>query len=568
MPDPNETPVPEAADGTDAAVNAEETNFAQLLEEFSPQAAASAPSIGERHTGTVVNISEDTVLVDVGSKAEGLLPIAEVRGPDGQLLVQAGDTIEVSIEGRDDNGNFKLLRVSPDRPRNVEDLKLAHEQRLVVTGRVIGVVKGGLAVQVGVRAFLPQSRSGIREATEMHKLIGQEIRCRVARVDAAKKSVVLDRRSVLEAEQKAAEEAALERLHEHDVVSGTVKSVATYGAFIDLGGIDALLHVSDMSWSRINDPSTLTALGDVLDVKILKIDPVKRRVSVGLKQLTPDPWELVGELFKVGDRITGTVQRTTDFGAFVELAPGVEGLIHVSEMSWSRRIRRASDVVKPGETVETVILGLNIAERRIALGLKQALGDPWADAETRFAPGSIVEGRVRNLQPFGAFVELAEGVDGMIHVGDLSDKRISNPNEVIKVGDTVRAMVLDLDREKRRIRLGVKQLLPTPLDTFIAAHQVGDIVSGRVVRAHPGRVELGESVEAVCPNTAPPVKRVEEGTLAAKLAAVWKPAGNAPAAPATPVETEHRVQLKAGEMRKFRLTKLDAEHKAIEVEPA
>lgn len=538
-------------------------SFAQALSSFEAAAPAHAePKPGNRLTGRVVNITADCLLVDIGGKAEGVLKIDSVRRDDGPMLPAIGDMIEVWVEGRDADGNFKLSPLTPDRPRTLEDLQAAFEAGLTIRAKVTGIVKGGFSVQAGERGFLPQSRSGVRDTAEMHKLIGQEIRCRLVRAPQAK-NIVVDRRSVLEEEEQLAKAAALERLHEGDEVTATVRSLATYGAFVDLGGIDALLHVGDMSWTHLADPSKRVAIGDRVQVKVLKIDPAKKRLSVGMKQLTPDPWERIGEKYAIGQRVRGVVQRTTEFGAFVELEPGVEGLIHISEMSWSRRNQKAEDLVHPGETVEAVVLGVQAAQRRISLGLKQALGDPWAEAATKYAPGTVVEGRVRNLQPFGAFVEIADGVEGMIHIGDLAERRLNHPSEAVKVGETVRAQVLELELDKRRLRLGVKQLAPTPADEYIAGHKIGDIVSGRVLRTYPGRVELGERIEAACPSAAPPVKHIEQGTLAAKLAAVWKPP-----ATAEPEPSPTGAQLKIGEFRKFRLTKLDGEHKAIEVEPA
>jgi small subunit ribosomal protein S1 len=567
MSDPNQLAVPDApptgdaASGPDAPEARKEENgdFAQMLEQYESEAVAAGPKTGERRTGTVIGIGETSVLVDIGAKAEGAIPLEQVRDDGGQLEVHPGDAVDVYVEGHETDGTIRLSRVNLERPRSLEDLRLAFERNLVVRGKVVGLQKGGFVVDVGLKAFMPQSRSGVRDSSEMHRLVGQEIRCRIAG-EPHRRKVILDRRSVLEEEQREAETAAIARLHEGDVVEGQVKTLATYGAFVDLGGVDALLHVSDLSWSHVPEAARMLKLGDTVSVRILKIEPERHRISVGMKQLTRDPWQGIEERFQTGRRVNGTVRRTTDFGAFVELEPGVEGLIHISEMSWSRRIHKASDVVSAGETVEVVVLGVNPAERRISLGLKQALGDPWADVDTRFKPGTVIDARVRNLQPFGAFVELAEGVDGMIHVGDLSDQRLNHPSEAVKVGDTVKAVVLDVDREKRRIRLGVKQLKPTPTDEFIQAHEVGQTVTGRVVKAYPARIELGENIEALCPAAGPPPKRIEEGTLAAKLAAVWKPAQQAPesAQPAAP-------HLKSGEVRKFTITRLDPEQKLIEV---
>jgi small subunit ribosomal protein S1 len=538
---------------------APDKTFAQLLAQFDSLNDTAGPAIGEQRTGHVVNLREDVALVDIGAKAEGVLPLQLWReqGPGTEL--NPGEAIEVVVEGRDPEGSFKLSPFSPDRPRNLEQARAAFEAGRILRGKVTGVVKGGLTVDVGLRGFIPQSKSGVRNPDDMHKLVGQEIRCRIARAPEEKR-LVLDRRSLIEEEQQAAEQQALERLQVGDEVEGTVASLATYGAFLDIGGVDALLHVSDMSWTRLGDPAHLLTLGQKLTVKVIKLDREKRRVSVGLKQLTPDPWAGVPERYPEGARIHGRVTRTSDFGAFVELEPGIEGLIHISEMSW-RRIRKPEDAVKVGETVEAVVLGVHKKDRRISLGLKQALGDPWADAETRFKPGTVVEGKVRNLQQFGAFVEIAEGVDGMIHIGDISPERIQHPNAVLKLGEVVKAQVLELDLAKRRLRLGMKQLIPTPLELFMAAHQEGEELSGRVVKAYPGRVQLDEGIEAACPTAAAPVRKIEEGTLAAKLAAVWK--SNAPAV-AEPEPTG--VTLKSGEVRKFRITVLDAARHRIEVE--
>lgn len=543
-----------------------EPNFAELLAQYETQSEKAGPTVGERRSGQVVNVREDVILVDIGAKAEGVLALEVWRtlGPGTALAV--GDALEVVVEGRDPEGSFKLSPHTPDRPRNVEDARAAFEQRLILRGKVTGAVKGGLTVDVGMRGFIPNSKTGVRDPNELHKLVGQEIRCRIVRAPEGK-DLVLDRRSVLEEEQRQIQRQTLDALQEGDVVTGTVTSLATYGAFVDVGGLDALLHVSDLSWTHLDAPAQVLSLQQQLQVKVLKLDREKRRISVGVKQLTPDPWAGLAERLPVGERVRGKVSRFTDFGAFVELEPGVEGLIHISEMSWAKRVRKPADVLQLGETVEAVVLGVqagaSLKERRISLGLKQALGDPWADAETRFKPGTVLEGKVRNLQQFGAFIEIAEGVDGMIHVGDVSAERISHPDAVLKLGDVVRAQVLELDVAKRRIRLGMKQLEPTPLEKFVAAHALGEVMTGRVVKVFPGRVQLEEGIEAACPSATPPVRKIEEGTFAAKLAAVRKPVAAVTAEPEAP-----RIELKSGEVRKFRLTRLDAESSKLEVELA
>jgi len=554
------TPSPDAP--LPAPEPADEASFAQLLEQFESQSESAGPALGERRTGHVVNLRDDVALVDIGAKAEGVLPLELWRSHGPATELTPGEAIQVVVEGRDPEGSFKLSPFSPDRPRNLDDARAAFEQGVVLRGKVTGAIKGGLTVDVGMRGFIPLSKTGVRDPADLHKLVGQTVRVRIAR-SPEENSLVLDRRSLLEEEQRLAQQATLERLQEGDEVDGSVSSLATYGAFIDVGGVDALLHVSDMSWTRLGEPAHLLTLHQPVRVKVLKIDRDKHRISVGLKQLTPDPWAGIADRFHTGDRVRGPVKRTSEFGAFVELEPGVEGMIHISEMSWSRRVRKPDDAVQVGETVEAVVLSVDPKQRRLGLGLKQALGDPWADAETRYAPGSVVEGKVRNLQQFGAFVELAEGVDGMVHIGDISPERLNHPSAVLQVGDPVRAQVLELDVAKRRIRLGMKQLIPTPEEEFLKARAVGDELSGRVVKAYPGRVQLDDGIEAACPSATPPVRKIEEGTLAAKLAAVWK---SAPApvveAPATPA-----VTLKSGEVRRFRITLLDLERRKIEVEP-
>ncbi|HEY7837919.1 MAG TPA: S1 RNA-binding domain-containing protein [Terriglobales bacterium] len=575
MQDPSPQPAPPNPVDPAAAPAAPERapNFAEVLAEFESHGdnagatGAAAPQPGEHRTGTVVSLREDVALIDIGAKAEGVLPLEVWRSQGPGTELEPGAAVEVIVEGRDPEGSFKLSPFTPDRPRNLEDARAAFQAGLILRGKVTGAIKGGLTVDVGMRGFIPLSKTGVRDPGELHKLVGQEIRCRIARDPSgdgdAPGNLILDRRTVVEQAHKEAQRATLEHMQEGDEVEGTVTSLTTYGAFVDVGGIDALLHISDLSWGRVAESAHLLALNQALRVKVLKVDRAKGRISVGLRQMSPDPWAGVAERFNVGDRVSGTVRRLSDFGAFVEVAPGVEGLIHISEMSWSRRVHKPGDMVQVGDTVEAVVLGVNAKDRRLSLGLKQALGDPWADAETKFRPGTVIEGRVRNLQQFGAFIEIAEGVDGMVHISDIAAERLAHPNAVLKVGDTVRAQVLELDVEKRRLRLGMKQLIPTPLETFITSHTVGETLSGRVVKAYPGRVQLDEGIEAACPSAAAPVRRIEEGTFAAKLRAASR---TAPAV--APPEAPTGIELKSGEVRTFRITHLDPEHAKIEVEPA
>jgi small subunit ribosomal protein S1 len=515
--------------------------------------------------GTVVAVTEDSVLLDIGFKTEGILPLNAFEGEE----IQPGDKLPVTVKGRDPEGYYQLARGRFARPTDWSALEQAFADKSVVMGTVTAVVKGGLSVDLGVRAFLPASRSGTRDAAELEKLVGQEIRCRITKLDVTDEDVVVDRRIVSEEEQRATKQRRYSELREGDTLTATVRNVTDYGAFVDLGGVDALLHVADISWTRIGKPADVLSPGQQVEVRVLKVDPEKRRIAVGLKQLQAHPWDAAAGKYKPGDRIRGTVTRLTDFGAFVELEPGVEGLIHISEMSWAKKLKRPSDVVNPGETVEAVILGVNPADRRIALGLKQALGDPWAEVPRRFAVGSVVEAPVSSIQKFGAFVQLAEGVEGMIHVSDISaDKRINHPQDVLKLGQPVKAQVLEVDPERRRLRLGMKQLVPTTLEEYIAEHQIGDVVTGRLVEltGATARVELAEGVHGACrvpvaaaePSAATPA-RADLSSLTSMLQARWKGAASTVSRPEA---------ARAGQVRSFRITRLDPAAKQIALDLA
>jgi small subunit ribosomal protein S1 len=519
--------------------------------------------------GTVVAITAEAALLDIGFKTEGIIPLADFKSTGD--TVKVGDKLPVSIKGRDPEGYYELSRLKVERPKDWSSLEKAFADKVAILGTITAVVKGGVSVDVGVRAFMPASRSGARDAAEMEKLVGQEIRCRIIKLDVADEDLVVDRRAVLEEEERANKEQRYSQVKEGEIVHGTIRSLTDYGAFVDIGGVDALLHVADISWGRVNKPSDVLNVGDKVEAKILKVDPGKKRISLGLKQLQPHPWDLVAEKYKVGERVTGAVTRVTDFGAFVELEKGIEGLVHLSEMSWSKKVRRPADMVKAGEQVEVVVLGVNAADRRISLGLKQALGDPWADAAQKLPVGSVVEGPVTSIQKFGAFVQVAEGVEGMVHVGDISaEKRINHPQDVVKVGQVVKAQVLELDVEKRRLRLGMKQLIPTSLDEYIAEHKEGDVVTGRMTDVSSGRakVELGEGVHATCRLPVETAKeeekagpdKVDLGSLTSMLQARWKSGQGAGAGkPEGP---------RSGQIRSFRITKLDSASKKIELELA
>src|ERR1700677_2486862 len=402
--------------------------------------------------GTVVSVSADSVFIDIGMKSEAILPLAEVQTNELEKkdkAVKPGDKLQVTIKGRAPEGYFELTLSKAARPADWSALERAFADKTTIVGTVTAVVKGGLSVDVGVRAFMPASRSGARDAAEMEKLVEQEIRCRIIKLDVAEEDVVVDRRGVAEEEERPAKDRRYSEVKEGDTVSGTVRSLTDYGAFVDIGGVDALLHVSDIAWTRINKAADVLSIGQPIEAKVLKItaDADKRRISVGMKEFLPHPWDAAAGKYNVGERVRGTVTRVAEFGAFVELEPGIEGLIHVSEMSWGKKLRSASTLVKPGEVVDAIILGINLPERRMSLGLKQALGDPWADASEKFTVGSIVEGPVVSITKFGAFVQLAEGVEGMIYISDMSpEKRINHPSDMLKIGRVGKEQVLSFDK--------------------------------------------------------------------------------------------------------------------------
>jgi len=527
------------------------------------------PEQGKAREGMVIAVSADSVYLDIGFKTEGILPLTAFQ--NDRQPPKAGDKFPVSIKGRNEEGYYELTRGKVGRATSWEELEKAFAGKTAIVGTVTGAVKGGLTVDVGVRAFLPASRSGVRDSADLEKLVGQEIRCRITKLDAADEDVVVDRRIIAEEEAGAARERRYGEIREGEQVRGVVRSLTDYGAFVDIGGVDGLLHVGDISWQRLSKPADVLSVNDEIEAVVLKVDPEKQRISLGMKQLQPNPWDTAAQKYRLGERARGTVTRLMDFGAFVELDPGVEGLIHVSEMSWVKKVKKPSDVLKPGETVETVILGVNAAERRISLGLKQALGDPWADVAQRLAAGSAVEGPVTSLTKFGAFVQIAEGVEGMIHVSEISaEKRINHPQDVLKVGQTVKAQVLAVDRDKRQIKLSIKQMSPTSIDEYLAEHRAGDVVSGRLLELAGGqaRVELGEGIQATCRveaqnpsgEASPSEAKVDLASLSSMLQARWK-GGAAPGAakpePARP-----------GQIRQFRIARLDAAAKKIELELA
>jgi small subunit ribosomal protein S1 len=480
-----------------------ETEYAQLIDDYSHFAP---PTEGELVEGHVLSITDKEVIVDIGYKNEGLIPIEQVRNPDGSVPVQPGETIQVMVDRSSQwpQGYVLLSYRRIQSAKAWENLEIAHRDNLTVSGRVTAKTKGGLLVDVGVEAFMPGSQVHTRPIHNLDMFVGQDIPVKIIKLNRSRGNVVVSRKMAVAEEETARKSTALEHLHEGAVVTGVVKNLTDYGAFVDLGGIDGLLHVSDMSHGRINHPSEAVQAGDEITVKILKFDRERERISLGLKQVVPDPWENVMERYAPGMRVIGRVVSITDYGAFVELEQGVEGLIHISEMTWSRRMKHPSRVVKTNDQVEAVVLEVKPSERRISLGIKQLEADPWTTVADRYSIGSVVEGRVRKLTDFGAFIEIEEGIDGLVHISDLSwTKRVAHPSEVLKKGQLVQAAVLHIDAGNRRLSLGVKQLQPDAWETFFRTHQVGDLVRGKACRASNFGifVELAPGVEGLCHNS-------------------------------------------------------------------
>jgi len=565
---------------TSSPASPEDSSFGDVLRQFELEHQQQETSNAALE-GTVLSVSVEAIMVDIGRKQEGVL----IPGADGVPRdIAAGAKVLVNVTGRTEDGYYQLSTIRIEQPKDFTALQAAFDEKQVISGTVTEQVKGGLRVDVGVPAFLPASRSGVREVAELESLVGKQIQCRVTKLDVSnpdRPDVVVDRRGVLEEEAAKAKREAFEKLSEGMIVNATVRNVTDFGAFLEImPGVDGLLHVADISWNRVDKPSSVMKPGDSLQVKILRINRETRKISLGLKQLTPDPWSQAAEQFKPGERVRGKVVRLTDFGAFVELLPGVDGLIHLSEMSWTKRVRKPSDILQSGETVEAVVLGVNPAEKRISLGLKQALGNPWDDIEKKFPVGAIVEGPVSSLAQFGAFVTLAEGIDGMVHIADIQrDKKLQHPKEVLNVGQVVRAQVTEVDKDKRRIRLSMKQLEPTAADLFIQEHQLGETLTARVAEVHRGeaRVEVADGVTARCKlkETAP----VEEPSAAAGgsiddwtqlLKSRWKGGvgGSAGAGGAKGPAGDSKESVKPGGTYRFRITSMDAASRRIEVELA
>ncbi|MGB8507063.1 MAG: 30S ribosomal protein S1 [Pyrinomonadaceae bacterium] len=499
--------VEDTPDGGDAGQDDDEDapsggdmDFGAMLDQYEQEQAAFQE--GSVVSGRVVGITDRGVVIDFGYKSEGLVPAEEFM-ENGELTVKRDDQVEVLIKNMETQEGVPILsRADAVRMRAWDDLDAAYRDGTPVKGRIIERVKGGLRVDVdGVAAFLPGSQVDVRPIRNLESLRNQEIEAKVIKLNRKRSNVVLSRKALLEESNEGKKSETLDHLEEGIIVEGQIKNLTDYGAFVDLGGIDGLLHVTDMSWGRLQNPGELFHVGDNVQVKVLKFDRERERVSLGYKQLLPDPWESVEERYPRNLRLQGKIASVTDYGAFIELEAGVEGLVHVSEMSWSKRMKHPSKMVNPGDSVDVEVLGVDPKARRISLGMKQTQSNPWETLRDRYHVGDRVSGRVRNLTDFGAFIEVEEGVDGLVHVSDISwNKRIKHPGELLKKGQEIDAVITNIDTENRRLSLSIKDTEPSAWDRFINEHQPGDIVHGKITRfANFGAfVELADGLEGLC----------------------------------------------------------------------
>src|SRR5712692_9323147 len=477
-------------------------DFASALETFTTE-AEEAVSEDRVIKGTVLKLTGTHVVDDIGAKSEGMLPLAEVLDHEGNPRFKPGDEIDVMRDkGEAEEGYINLSFLKAQKLRAWDDIEKAYSENQPIRATVVERTKGGVTVDIqGARAFLPGSQIELRPVRNLDAMKGQSFDVAIVKLNKKRGNIVVSRKQLLEQEQNEKRSKTLEHLQEGTILTGVVKNLTDYGAFVDLGGIDGLLHITDMSWGRLTHPKDLVNVGDQIQVKVLKFDKDKQRVSLGFKQLTPDPWLDATHRYPVGAHVNGRVISVTDYGAFVELEQGIEGLVHVSEMTWSKRIKHPSKLVNVGDQVDCVVLSVNPQERRISLGMRQLAPNPWDALHDKYPVGATVEGRVRNLTDFGAFIEIEEGIDGLVHVSNLSwTKRVKHPSEVLKKGDRVKAIILAIEPDKRRLSLGVKQLQPDVWESFLQAHHVGDVVHGKVLRvaAFGAFVEIAEGVEGLC----------------------------------------------------------------------
>jgi small subunit ribosomal protein S1 len=504
---PSVTAEPVAA-ATPAEKEPSMEDFATALENYEQEQAQTEAALNDEQIipGTVLKITPQYVVVDIGYKSEGVVPVAEFTDSEGVISVQPGQEIPVvRDQGHTEEGYINLSYHKAQRLKAWDEIEKAYNDKAPVKARIIDRIKGGLTVDImGARAFLPGSQVELRPVRNLDGMKNTEIEVRIIKLNKKRGNIVVSRKQLLEEEQGEKRTKTLDQLSEEAILTGTVKNLTNYGAFVDLGGIDGLLHITDMSWGRLTHPRDLVQVGDQIQVKVLKFDREKQRVSLGFKQLTPDPWLDASERYPIGAHVKGRVISVTDYGAFIELEQGIEGLVHVSEMTWSKRMKHPSKMVNVGDQLEAVVLNVNVNERRISLGLKQLESNPWETLHEKFPIGHIVEGKVRNLTDFGAFIEIEDGIDGLVHVSNLSwTKRVKHPSEVLKKGDKVRAIVLAIEPDQRRLSLGVKQLQPDVWETFFDQHRVGDVIHGKVLRlaSFGAFVEIADGVEGLCHNS-------------------------------------------------------------------
>jgi small subunit ribosomal protein S1 len=480
-------------------------DFASALESFTTE---SEEAVREDKVlkGTVLKLTATHVVVDIGAKSEGMLPLSEVLDFEGKPRFQPGDEIDVMRDkGETEEGYINLSHQKAQKLRAWDEIEKAYNEKKPIRATVVERIKGGLTVDImGANAFLPGSQADLRPARNLDAVKGQTLEVAIIKLNKKRGNIVVSRKQVLEGEQSEKRSKTLEHLEEGSILTGVVKNLTDYGAFVDLGGIDGLLHITDMSWGRLTHPRDLVNVGDQIQVKVLKFDKDKQRVSLGFKQLTPDPWLDAEHRYPVGAHVGGRVISVTDYGAFVELEQGIEGLVHVSEMTWSKRMKHPSKLVNVGDHVDCVVLNVHPQERRISLGMRQLATNPWDALHEKYPVGATVEGRVRNLTDFGAFIEIEDGIDGLVHVSNLSwTKRVKHPSEILKKGDRLKAVVLAIEPDKRRLSLGVKQLQPDVWESFFGQHKVGDVLHGKVLRvaSFGAFVEIAEGIEGLCHNS-------------------------------------------------------------------
>ncbi len=480
--------VQDSGENMDSVMNLYEESFKRFAE-------------GEVVSGRIISIDKDHVLVDIGYKSEGQIRIQEFKNEEGEVTAKLGDSVEVMVEWWDDEEERVVL--SKEKAANIkiwDAIKNSYDEDGTVTGVISNRVKGGFSVDIGVLAFLPGSQADLRPIRNLDELVGQSFEFKILKYNRKRSNIVLSRRAILEKERESQRASTLESIHEGQVVEGIVKNITDYGVFIDLGGVDGLLHITDISWGRVKHPSELFAVGDTISVKILSFDLEKERVSLGMKQLTVDPWSIAAEKYPVGSKVSGVVVSLTDYGAFIELEEGIEGLIHVSEMSWTRKVRHPSKVVSVAEEVEAVVLDIKPESRRISLGMKQVVPNPWDVIAEKYPVGTTIEGKIKNITDFGLFIGIDEGIDGLVHISDISwIKRIKHPSELFKKGDVIQAIVLDIEKENERFSLGIKQLQDDPWKSVAERYEVGKEITGTITNLTDFGifVELEEGIEGL-----------------------------------------------------------------------